>query len=175
MPVAHSLAIFRLIQQALDNIAAQAPQARMVRVDVSPVVGGLEVLVSDDGCGFDVDRVSQASMPGDGVGLKGMRKRVEIIGESLDIKPTPGQGRARQSRRCCLCLREIRSKERFRPLMRKVHSHLRLDYLQHGPHLGSIIRTKLSHAIVAMLLHGFDVQSHLFCDFSIFQAIGSIF
>lgn len=92
MPEAQSVVIFRLVQQALDNIAAHAPQARRVRVDVSAEAGGLKVLVSDDGCGFDVDRVSQTSMSGDGLGLRGMRKRLEMVGGSLDIESAPGQG-----------------------------------------------------------------------------------
>ena len=42
--------------------------------------------MEDDGCGFDVEE-TQA-----GVGLNGMRERIELLGGELEIRSSPGEG-----------------------------------------------------------------------------------
>ena len=46
----------------------------------------LEVTVSDQGDGFDPGKTS------DGLGLTGMRARIEALGGTLVVTSTPGQG-----------------------------------------------------------------------------------
>jgi two-component system, NarL family, sensor histidine kinase DevS len=78
-------AVYRLVQEALNNIVKHAEAAR---VDLQ-VRGGedrLEVLVSDHGKGFD-PTVKQG-----GFGLSGMRERVELVGGELRIESSPGAG-----------------------------------------------------------------------------------
>lgn len=81
-----SLTIYRLVQEALTNMGkyAKAEQA-----EVSIVVQGnqLEVLVSDNGLGFD-----PAAAPAASHGLAGMRHRVEAAGGKLRVESQPGAG-----------------------------------------------------------------------------------
>ncbi|WP_028573214.1 PAS domain-containing sensor histidine kinase [Desulfonatronum lacustre] len=92
VPEAQSVVAFRLIQQALDNIASHAQGARRVGVIVLADADGLRVEVSDDGCGFDVGRLRFSPDHDGGLGLRGMRKRVEMVGGKLGIESAAGQG-----------------------------------------------------------------------------------
>ncbi len=75
--------IYRLVQEALTNAAKHA-RADRVRVEVARVNGTVEVLIEDDGCGFDT------GAPTAGLGLVGMRERVELTGGALEISSQPG-------------------------------------------------------------------------------------
>jgi signal transduction histidine kinase len=75
--------IYRLVQEALTNAAKHAGAER-VRIEVARVNGTVEVLVEDDGCGFD------PGAPTTGLGLVGMRERVELTGGRLEIRSQPG-------------------------------------------------------------------------------------
>jgi two-component system, NarL family, sensor histidine kinase DevS len=77
--------VYRLVQEALTNIAKHAA-ARHVTLQVAQGEERIDVLVSDDGAGFD---------PGadlGGFGLVGMRERVELVGGELQIGSKPGSG-----------------------------------------------------------------------------------
>lgn len=82
--LAHELetTVYRLVQEALTNVAKHAAADR-VRVAVTAAGGRLEVVVADDGKGFDPD--AEAS----GFGLAGMRERVELSGGALTLTATP--------------------------------------------------------------------------------------
>jgi signal transduction histidine kinase len=71
-------AIYRLLQEALTNIAKHA-RATRVRVAVGESDGHLSVEVGDDGSGFDPEAASE------GFGLAGMRERVNLAGGTLTI------------------------------------------------------------------------------------------
>jgi signal transduction histidine kinase len=70
--------VYRLIQEALTNVAKHA-RARRVRVGVSESGGELLIEVQDDGTGFDPELSS------DGFGLAGMRERVALAGGTLRV------------------------------------------------------------------------------------------
>ncbi len=72
-------AIYRLVQEALTNVAKHA-RANRVEVAVSESDGEVLVKVSDDGSGFDPQVASG------GFGLDGMRERVELAGGTLSIE-----------------------------------------------------------------------------------------
>ena len=77
--------VYRLVQEALTNIVKHAGGDR-VELQIQSGGGRLDVLVSDDGQGFD---------PSDelrGFGLAGMRERVELVGGELQIESKPGGG-----------------------------------------------------------------------------------
>jgi signal transduction histidine kinase len=85
-------ALFRLAQEALNNIRkhAQATRAtvaihvhsdRMVRLDVS-----------DNGLGFDVDAALKREPGQSGIGLRGMIERTNAAGGTIAIDSTPGVG-----------------------------------------------------------------------------------
>lgn len=78
--------LFRILQEALTNVMRHA-QAHSVEVSLSLEQGGLRLLVSDDGQGFDVAQPRPNSF-----GLVGMRERVMMLGGRLELSSTPGEG-----------------------------------------------------------------------------------
>lgn len=84
------LAIFRLIQEAITNVSRHA-QAQRVDICVSrerTASGSRDVVVtlSDDGRGADPAQTDS------GLGLLGMRERIEMLGGTLDVDAEPGRG-----------------------------------------------------------------------------------
>jgi PAS domain S-box-containing protein len=86
-----AIGCFRVVQEALTNVARHAA-ARHVSIELSQSDAALEVLVRDDGVGFDVPRILERAAGGDNLGLAGMRERVEILGGRLSIDSHPGRG-----------------------------------------------------------------------------------
>jgi signal transduction histidine kinase len=80
------LTVYRLVQEALTNVAKYA-QARQVVVTLRPRGALAEVDVHDNGNGFDT-QVARPSTHG----LLGMRYRVEAEGGRMSIQSTPGTG-----------------------------------------------------------------------------------
>jgi signal transduction histidine kinase len=72
-------ALYRLVQEALTNVAKHARAAR-VQVSVEQRPEELCVRVADDGRGFD------AAEPSGGYGLVGMRERAALMGGRLEIE-----------------------------------------------------------------------------------------
>jgi PAS domain S-box-containing protein len=79
---------YRVLQEALTNVARHAGATKVV-VELKRKESALELLVRDDGVGFDVRRALGAVS---GVGLRGMRERVTLLGGSIQIESRPGQG-----------------------------------------------------------------------------------
>lgn len=91
LPPAAELAIYRIVQEALNNAARHA-QARAAHVRVVFDSPGLMVQVSDDGMGFIVpEQVSELAARGH-FGLMGMHERAQLIGAHLAVRSQPGQG-----------------------------------------------------------------------------------
>ena len=80
------LVVYRLVQEAVTNISKYA-QARNVWVSLAEQAGQVQVLVRDDGVGFD-PAVRTHSV----YGLVGMRFRIESEGGTLRLVAAPGQG-----------------------------------------------------------------------------------
>ena len=79
---------FRLVQESLNNVAKHA-EANRVEVDLSlsdEEPPEMLISVRDDGRG------NALSPTGRGLGLKGMRERVDLLGGQLQIESTPGNG-----------------------------------------------------------------------------------
>ena len=78
-------AIFRVIQETLANVARHS---NANRVDVSLVYNGdsVQLSVSDDGCGFDVNQKIH------GMGLRSIRERVSSIRGTVQVQSAPGRG-----------------------------------------------------------------------------------
>ncbi len=79
-PTSVRLVLFRVAQQALANVLSHARAGR-VEVTVEPDAGGIALVVTDDGVGFDTGALLQ---PGH-LGLITMRERAEAAGGSLII------------------------------------------------------------------------------------------
>lgn len=83
---AHAIAVFRIAQEALTNIARHA-RARRVFVSLGIVRSECLLEVSDDGCGFDPVASRKRSF-----GLAGMKERVLMLGGKIAIDSAPGKG-----------------------------------------------------------------------------------
>ena len=81
-------AVYRIVQEALLNVRKHA-SATELKVTLGSKGNWLIAEVADNGCGFDVEAVDAE---GDNWGLIGMRERAEVIGGSLQVKTTMGQG-----------------------------------------------------------------------------------
>jgi len=84
-------AIFRIIQEAISNVAQHSSAAN---VSVSLDFGPSEMLavVEDDGGGFDPASLRQPQESGRGLGLLGMRERAELFEGEVEIESHPGTG-----------------------------------------------------------------------------------
>ena len=87
---AHATAAFRIVQEALTNVARHA-QARGVDIDITREDSSVTIKVRDDGRGFVVE--ARSSTPGSR-GLLGMRERAYLLGGSIAIDSAPGRGTA---------------------------------------------------------------------------------
>lgn len=86
------ICIYRFLQEALWNAWRHAPEA-LTTVSVEAREGQLLISVADDGPGFD----PQAERPADearrgGLGLIGLRSRIESLGGDLEVRSAPGAG-----------------------------------------------------------------------------------
>jgi two-component system NarL family sensor kinase len=82
--------VFRLVQEALTNVLRHAA-AEVAQVAVSRAGGLLELRISDGGRGFD-PAAALGREAATGLGLRGMRDRLELFGGRLEIVSAPGQG-----------------------------------------------------------------------------------
>jgi two-component system nitrate/nitrite sensor histidine kinase NarX len=79
-----------IIQEALNNTRKHA-DASTVHLALQKLgQDGIEVIVEDDGHGFDADAVPSSSE--DGFGLRFMAERAERVGGTLRVESRPGQG-----------------------------------------------------------------------------------
>lgn len=92
LPPEIEITLFRVMQEALSNIAKHA-QARRVDLRIERYGNGVIVAhVQDDGVGFIPARYLQAPEGLRGMGLLGMRERTALLGGTLHIESTPGRG-----------------------------------------------------------------------------------
>ncbi|MCL6648535.1 MAG: GAF domain-containing sensor histidine kinase [Chloroflexi bacterium] len=83
--------VYRIVQEALTNINRHA-QASEVNVALEVHDGTLRLVIEDDGVGFDPEEVLAGK---DGhFGLIGMQERAHLLGGTLAISSTPGEGTA---------------------------------------------------------------------------------
>ncbi|MHB1420989.1 MAG: sensor histidine kinase [Bacillota bacterium] len=82
---------YHLLQEALTNIIRHS-KATSVEIRMIYGVDGLELMISDNGCGFSLDRLSNYQVSGEGQGLRNASERVKIMGGQLEIHTTPGEG-----------------------------------------------------------------------------------
>jgi signal transduction histidine kinase len=84
LPEEYRICIYRLVQEALNN-AVRHSGAKNANVSVSQTPRCIILRVSDDGHGFDAERIR-------GLGLLGMEERVKRLAGTLTVDSKPGQG-----------------------------------------------------------------------------------
>lgn len=99
--VAHSLdlpmqvqaALLRIAQGAMANVIQHA-DARLATIDIALDTHSVELVIADDGTGFDADLVhaDRESGVSDSFGLTAIRERVDQLGGTLSIETSPGTG-----------------------------------------------------------------------------------
>jgi signal transduction histidine kinase len=77
--------VYRVVQEALTNIAKHA-EATAASVTVRRRDGIIELIVADDGVGIDLGETTS------GYGLLGINERIDLVGGTLEIRPTAGGG-----------------------------------------------------------------------------------
>jgi two-component system NarL family sensor kinase len=81
--------LFRIAQETLTNIERHANATR-VKVRLRGSRSRVQLLISDDGRGFDVEHVS--SHPKTGIGLRNMYERMEAVRGALQLVSSPIAG-----------------------------------------------------------------------------------
>ena len=79
-------ALFRVLQEALTNVARHA-QASEVQVSLHRTANAWRLTISDDGVGVIANEAV-----GTGFGLVSMRERVQILGGRFELRSAPGAG-----------------------------------------------------------------------------------
>ena len=77
---------YRVAQETLNNIAKHAG-ASQVHIWLAGEEGAVDVIIDDDGCGFDARSLSPENL-----GMKIMRERAEAVSAELEIESAPGAG-----------------------------------------------------------------------------------
>ncbi len=91
LPSQVETALFRVIQEAAQNIKRHA-RSRNTSVSFHFQRGGIRVRVVDDGIGFDVEEAMRSKDRPRGLGLLGMKERVELVNGTLSIWSHHGGG-----------------------------------------------------------------------------------
>ena len=88
------IAVYRVVQESITNIVRHAHAPRVVvEINGGEAVRELEVVIRDNGVGFDQAAVAAiARTDGSDGGLLGMRQRVELLGGQFDIETAPQGG-----------------------------------------------------------------------------------
>ena len=84
-------ACFRIAQEAMTNVLRHAA-ARHVRVDLRVRDGEVELVVEDDGKGFNVPAAQARAASGQSLGLIGMEERADLAGGRIEMHSAPGKG-----------------------------------------------------------------------------------
>jgi signal transduction histidine kinase len=83
-------AVYRIVQEALANVARHA-LAKNIEIRLSIVAKYLHVVIDDDGVGFDAPAVLSRTVR-EGLGLIGIRERLNAVGGTLQIDSVVGRG-----------------------------------------------------------------------------------
>ncbi|MGB4649485.1 MAG: ATP-binding protein, partial [Acetivibrionales bacterium] len=87
-----SLTVFRIVQEALSNVAKHA-RANNAVMQLEFLEKNLKLYVYDDGIGFDTAKLNDRNEDiTSGFGLVRMRERVELLGGDMRISSEPGKG-----------------------------------------------------------------------------------
>ena len=86
LPADAETALYRIVQEALTNIVKHA-QATHVSLVVTRQRGSVKAVIEDDGVGFEQEATRE-----DGLGLLGMRERLQLVGGRFTIESAPESG-----------------------------------------------------------------------------------
>lgn len=87
LPPELETALYRIVQEALTNVARHA-DAATTSILLEQRDGRVRAVIEDDGRGFDASRLGADQR----LGLYGIRERAELLGGTLVIETEPGRG-----------------------------------------------------------------------------------
>lgn len=88
------ISCFRVVQEALTNVTRHA-RAKHVWIEMSGAADGMQIVVRDDGVGFETMQANAFRERDSGriqLGLLGMTERIEYLGGKFAVESHPGQG-----------------------------------------------------------------------------------
>ncbi|MDA8229467.1 MAG: sensor histidine kinase [Desulfitobacterium hafniense] len=92
LPSEMETTLYRIVQEALTNVAKYA-KARNVSIVLELRPEGVNLIIEDDGIGFDVEQVlSERTQGRQNLGLAGMQERSALFGGTFEIESEPGRG-----------------------------------------------------------------------------------
>ncbi len=83
--------LYRVVQEALTNVVRHA-EAHNCRVNLRRQEQAVRVMIEDDGRGFEPGQTMASEGSGRGLGLHGMRERIELVGGTIEFESRPGAG-----------------------------------------------------------------------------------
>ncbi len=87
LPESLEIALYRMAQEALTNaVKHAAPKAVSILLHRTPAA--VRLVIEDDGKGFD----AAGALSGGRLGLVGMRERAHLVGGSMTLESSPGNG-----------------------------------------------------------------------------------
>ncbi|MCB0154231.1 MAG: response regulator [Anaerolineae bacterium] len=92
LPASIETALYRIVQEALTNVAKHAPTATQVQIRLERSASAIAVQIRDNGQGFDLVEIMAQEAAGNGTGLLGMRERVTLLGGSFNVESGVAQG-----------------------------------------------------------------------------------
>jgi signal transduction histidine kinase len=87
----HELALYRMAQEALNNVARHA-HAMQAYLDIKFTPQEVTLQITDNGTGFEVPKSPAEFAPAGHFGLLGLYERAELLGARLEIHSSPGEG-----------------------------------------------------------------------------------
>jgi len=91
LPLAVETALYRIVQEALTNIAKHAT-AKTVEVSIDARPTCVWATVKDDGRGFDLEEARRTSGASAHLGIHGMQERAALLKGSIQIESLPRSG-----------------------------------------------------------------------------------
>lgn len=89
LPGAVEATLYRVAQEALNNVAKHA-KATHIDIRLWEAPAALHFCIRDNGVGFDPTPANEGRSPG--LGLRGMRERLTVLGGTLRIRSAPKKG-----------------------------------------------------------------------------------
>ena len=93
MPDSLKTVIYRIIQEALNNISKHS-KAYLVSLSLKKREGVIELTIEDNGHGFDLKAALSQESSKRGMGLESMRERAELSGGFFEMESIKGKGTA---------------------------------------------------------------------------------
>lgn len=90
LPFPVEIALYRIVQEALTNIAKHAA-ANVVSIVLERQPSKVQANIADDGCGFDIETTLRTTTISNRLDLYGMYERATLLGGSIAVESKPGK------------------------------------------------------------------------------------